>query len=135
MLNYLPDSYKDVKAAIKYGRELLTLDDVLGALRSRELEIKTGKKASSKGLHVRGRSPRRDQQRNRGKSRSKSKGKATCWHCHKEGHLRRNCPERQKNQDGFLNTDLANFSDGLDNAEVLTMSTIQSNNEWIMDSG
>ena len=49
--------------------------------------------------------------------------------------MRRKCPEMKKNQDGFLNTYLANFSNGLDNAEVLIVSTIQSNNEWIMDSG
>ena len=48
--------------------------------------------------------------------------------------MRRKCPKRKKNQDGFLNSDLANFSDGLDNAEVLIVSTVQSNNEWIMNS-
>ena len=37
-----------------------------------------------------------DQSKARGKSRSESKGKRTCWHCHKEGHLRRNYPERKK---------------------------------------
>ena len=58
LLNSLSDSYKDTKAAIKYDRESLTLDDVLGALRPRELEIKTKKKASSEGLQVRGRSQR-----------------------------------------------------------------------------
>ena len=36
LLNSLPESHKDLKTAIKYGRESLSLDDVLGALRSRK---------------------------------------------------------------------------------------------------
>ena len=50
ILNSLPDTYKDLKAAIKYGRESLSLDDVLGALRSRDLEIKFEKKTNSESL-------------------------------------------------------------------------------------
>ena len=135
LLNSLPESYKELKAAIKYGRDSLTLDDVLGALRSRELEIKIEKKATSEGLQVRGRTPRRDHQKGRGKSRSKSRGKRVCWHCQKEGHLRRNCPDRKKGSESIFNNDLANLSDGYVNSEVLTVSTNQENNEWIMDSG
>ena len=55
ILNSLPNSFKDLKAAIKYGRETLSLDDVLGALRSRDLEIKIEKKGIFEGLQVRGR--------------------------------------------------------------------------------
>ena len=50
ILNSLPNSYKDLKLAIKYGRESLSLDDVLGALRSRDLEMTFEKKGSSEGL-------------------------------------------------------------------------------------
>ena len=46
ILNSLPDTFKDLKTAIKYGRESLSLDDVLGALRSRDLEIKFEKKGN-----------------------------------------------------------------------------------------
>ena len=53
ILNSLPDSYKDLKSAIKYGRETLSLDDALEALRSRDLEIKIEKKEVSEGLQVR----------------------------------------------------------------------------------
>ena len=55
VLNSLPDSYKDLKAAIKYGRDSLTLEDVLIALRSREMEMRSEKRASNgEGLNVRG---------------------------------------------------------------------------------
>lgn len=40
MLNFLPDSFKDVKITIKSSIKTLILDNVLGALRSRDLEIK-----------------------------------------------------------------------------------------------
>ena len=123
ILNSLPDMYKDLKSAIKYGRDSLSLEDVLGALRSKDLEIKIEKKGNSEGLQVRGRQPKRDQSKARGKSRSKSKGKRNCWHCHKEGHLRRNCPERKKSQDSFFNNDSVNISDGYESVEVLTVCT------------
>ena len=60
ILNSLLDTYKDLKTAIKYGRESLTLDDVLGALRLRELEIKIKRKVSSEGMQIRGRPQQRD---------------------------------------------------------------------------
>jgi len=36
LLNAVPDTYRDVKAAIKYGRDTLTSDIVINYLRSRE---------------------------------------------------------------------------------------------------
>ena len=49
ILNSLPDTFKDLKAAIKYSIESLSLDDILGTLQSRDLEIKFEKKSNSKG--------------------------------------------------------------------------------------
>ena len=68
LLNSLPDSHKDLKTAIKYGRKSLSLEDVLGTLRSRYLEIKKDKKATSsggEGLQVRGKPEKRHQSRGR----------------------------------------------------------------------
>lgn len=44
LLNSLPESFKEIKAAIRYGRDTLTVDVVLDALRTRELEMKSEKK-------------------------------------------------------------------------------------------
>ena len=53
ILNSLPESYRDVKTAIKYGRTLLSLQVVLSALRSRDLEFKKEKKVNNaEGLNV-----------------------------------------------------------------------------------
>lgn len=59
LLNFLPKSFKDLKSTIKYGRDSLTLEDVLEALNSRELKIKSEKKSNSKGLFSRGRTNKR----------------------------------------------------------------------------
>ena len=55
LLNSLPESYKDVKNAIKYGRDEFSYDIVVSSLRSRELELKSEIKEMGEGLIVRGR--------------------------------------------------------------------------------
>ena len=146
LLNSLPESHKDLKTAIKYGRESLTLEDVLGALRSRDFEIKKDKKAASssgEGLRVRGRPDKRFNSKGRKKSnsRSQSRGRGNtsnviCWSCKKEGHIRRNCPSRRKGQEtAFDKPESANVSDGYDSCEGLTISELKPGDEWILDSG
>ncbi|TXG60444.1 hypothetical protein EZV62_015017 [Acer yangbiense] len=44
LLNSLPDSFKDVKAAIKYGRSSFSLEECISALKSKNLELKIEKK-------------------------------------------------------------------------------------------
>ncbi|TXG67505.1 hypothetical protein EZV62_008780 [Acer yangbiense] len=57
LLNSLPDSFKDVKAAIKYGRTSLSLEECISALKSKELELKIEKKDNRENLFARGRQP------------------------------------------------------------------------------
>ncbi|PON33116.1 hypothetical protein PanWU01x14_355310, partial [Parasponia andersonii] len=49
LLNSFLDSYREVKAAIKFGRQMITLDEVTSALRSWELEMKSDVKSTSNG--------------------------------------------------------------------------------------
>ncbi|TXG48044.1 hypothetical protein EZV62_027338 [Acer yangbiense] len=44
LLNSLPDSFRDVKAAIKYGITSLSLEKCISALKSKDLELKTERK-------------------------------------------------------------------------------------------
>ncbi|KAA0060177.1 Retrovirus-related Pol polyprotein from transposon TNT 1-94 [Cucumis melo var. makuwa] len=44
LLNSLPETYREVKATIKYGRDSLTMSIVLDALKTRNLEIKKERK-------------------------------------------------------------------------------------------
>ncbi|KAK3225086.1 hypothetical protein Dsin_004948 [Dipteronia sinensis] len=44
LLNSLLESFKDVKAAIKYGRSSLSLEECISALKSKDLELKIERK-------------------------------------------------------------------------------------------
>ncbi|KAK6159055.1 hypothetical protein DH2020_006369 [Rehmannia glutinosa] len=43
LINVIPDSYVDVKSAIKYGRDSITLDIVINGLKSKDLDLKISK--------------------------------------------------------------------------------------------
>lgn len=78
------------------------------------------------GLNVRGRSPERKEKgyKGRNQSRSKSRTKKTCWNCKKEGHFRRNFPQRKSCQKTDTNpgSDEVNLLEGYEETEVLTIS-------------
>ena len=62
---------------------------------------------------ARGRSEKRDS-KSKNKRRSKSKNKKACYYCKKEGHFRKECPERKKKNNGKYNdeSDIAVVADG-----------------------
>ncbi|KAI5668948.1 hypothetical protein M9H77_18801 [Catharanthus roseus] len=72
LLNALPDSFNDVKSAIKYGRDDLSLYDVKNALKSKDLDLQKENKSHGENPFVRGRIDRREPPSHRFKSRSKS---------------------------------------------------------------
>nr|GEV66438.1 retrovirus-related Pol polyprotein from transposon TNT 1-94 [Tanacetum cinerariifolium] len=73
LLMSLPSSYDNIVETLLYGKESLTLEDVLSSLNSRELKTRTNARDDGDGLYVRGRSDHRGNQ-SRGSSRAKSKG-------------------------------------------------------------
>ena len=97
LLSSLPKSYTTFKDTLLYGKESFMLDAVQAVLNSKELNHRSEEKGSAvaEGLNVR-RSSERREFKSRSKSRSKSRGKIRCYHCHKEGHIRRLCPDKQK---------------------------------------
>lgn len=52
MLSSMPDSYRDVKNVIKYGRDTLTPKIVIDSIKSKEMEIKAEKEDKSGELHM-----------------------------------------------------------------------------------
>ncbi|GKB01366.1 retrovirus-related pol polyprotein from transposon TNT 1-94 [Tanacetum coccineum] len=113
LLTSLPASYEHFVDTLLYGREALTLEDVMATLNSKEIKERSKAKGDDgEGLYVRGRTDRRDSRQSRGKSRSKSQGgRLKCYICQSDDHLKRNCPKnnRKKSTEALL--------------------------DWIMDSG
>ena len=146
LLNSLPESFREIKNAIKYGRNSLTYEVVVNALMSRDLELKVKTKDRGEGLTARGRTLNRNwnQNQNWNKNRSKCKGRSKskirgrkCYYCHKEGHYIKDCFKRQREEKDRTqaNGDLAIVSNDSDNGEVLTISLNNDNADWILDSG
>ncbi|GKA12388.1 retrovirus-related pol polyprotein from transposon TNT 1-94 [Tanacetum coccineum] len=127
LLTSLPSSYDNFVETLLYGRESLTLEDVLSSLNSRELKKRTDAKDDGDGLFVRGRSDHRGNQ-GRGSLRSKSKGKGTyklkCYICYSEDHLKKDCPKwNKKKSTGFVKKNAGQgygmHSEGYDNGDLL----------------
>ncbi|GJZ20305.1 zinc finger, CCHC-type containing protein [Tanacetum coccineum] len=131
LLTSLPPSYDNFVETLLYGRESLTLEDVLSSLNSRELKKRTYAKDNGDWLYVRGRSDHRDNQ-GRGSLRSKSKGKGTyklkCYICYYEDHLKKDCPKRNKKKStGFVKKNVGQgsgmHSEGYNNGDLLMAGT------------
>ncbi|GJU50579.1 hypothetical protein Tco_1220134 [Tanacetum coccineum] len=114
LLTSLPPSYKHFVDTLLYGREALTLEDVMPILNSKEIK-------------------------ERGKSRSKSRGgRLKCYIRQFEDHLKRNCPKNNRKKSiGYVKKDEQPSSSGLtyDDSEVMMVINAQALLDWIMDSG
>ena len=77
LLNSLPEAYKEVKNALKYGRKSVKTDVILSTLKTRELEIQSSHKEnqSGDGLFIKGK-PQNSQGKNSSKSFSNEDKKA-----------------------------------------------------------
>nr|GEW53327.1 retrotransposon protein, putative, Ty1-copia subclass [Tanacetum cinerariifolium] len=113
LLTSLPASYEHFVDTLIYGREALTLEDVMATLNSKKIK-------------------------ERGKSRSKSRGgRLKCYISQSEDHLKRNCPKNNhKKSTGYVKKDEQPSSSGLTYEDSKVMSAqAQALQDWIMDSG
>ena len=146
LLNSLPESWKEVNAAIKFGRKSITLDEVISTLRSWEMEIlaKSKNKRNGESLNIRCRQKENHQTKGRAKTRSKSGScgdkwwkHVKCYGCQEVGHTKKFCPKKNKRnkEQEEDRGDVVVAHDGHDSADVLVVSTTKSNKKWIMDFG
>ncbi|GJY53337.1 retrovirus-related pol polyprotein from transposon TNT 1-94 [Tanacetum coccineum] len=145
LLTSLPSSYENFVETLLYGRESLTIEDVLATLNSRELKKRTEgtKEEAGDGLYVRGRSDHSGKAHSGGSSRFKSRGgtsKLKCFIGHSEGHLKRDCPKKKLS--GFVKKGKrdqdSDSSDDEGNAyfrEALVVVGNDEMTELVMDSG
>ncbi|KAK9066710.1 hypothetical protein SSX86_014033 [Deinandra increscens subsp. villosa] len=97
----LPSSYMHFVDTMMYGRETISMEEVISALNSKELQrrIEGKDEVNSDGLLVRGRGEYRGNKKKPGyRSKSKSQKPFKCFICGSEKHLKRECPERKKNR-------------------------------------
>ena len=140
LLCSLPSSYENLVDTLMYRRQTLAMGDVKEALSSKAAIKKETR--DGEGLTARGRTENRETSKNK-KKRSKSRQKnLKCFHCHKEGHFKKDCPEfknkknnaKEKNGDAAIASEFEE-SDGYDSAGVLIATNAQTKGNWFLDSG
>lgn len=151
LLMSLPKPFDQLRDTLKYGtgRSILTLDEVIAAIYSKELEFGSTKKSikgQAEGLYAkaksesRGRSEGREKGNKSQRSRSKSRSKKGCWNCGEEGHFKATCPNKNKGQarpKGELSGGTGNIAEaaGLYVSEALSSTDVHLEDEWVMDTG
>ncbi|GJT06843.1 retrovirus-related pol polyprotein from transposon TNT 1-94 [Tanacetum coccineum] len=140
LLTSLPASYEHFVDTLLYGREALTLEDVIAILNSKEIKERSKAKGDDgEGLYVRGRTDRRDSCQSRGKSRSMSRGgRLKCYICQYEDHLNRNyLKNNRKKSTGYVKKYEQPSSSGstYEDSKAMMVMSAQALLDCIMDSG
>lgn len=132
LLNATPESYNDVKSAIKFGRDTVDLDVVVNGLKSKEIDLKQHKNSKSsddKVMQVRGRSKKRfnnnktysDRDKSNGRSKSRPRETRKCYNCDRIGHLAKFCRKPKRDRTENFNNGHPNAANGTDHPNNTNM--------------
>ncbi|KAL0451879.1 UNVERIFIED_CONTAM: Retrovirus-related Pol polyprotein from transposon TNT 1-94 [Sesamum latifolium] len=148
LLCSLPFSYEHLVTTLTYGKETIKVDEITTALLAHnQRKQNAGESSHGASLYVKGNQDRgrKFEKEGSGKrnSRSKSRGKKTIhyYKCKEPGHMKRDCPKLKKQADekrddssksaNMVHNDSSDCSDG----DMLSVSTNQFVDAWILDSG
>ena len=141
-LTSLSSSYDQLRHTLKYGRDSLTLEEVVSAVRSREREIQEAAKdykSSGASLYTRERgrsfSKGPKESNGKGRGRSNSRSRVTCWFYKKEGHTKKDCYARKKKFGTEGQGEAGVITEKLIEAESLSMVDQKAKDVWVLDSG
>lgn len=105
LVNAIPDAYSDVRSAMKYGRDNVTVELVMSNLRTKEIELKQVEgKHEDKVMHVKGRHYSRSQASESSKGKKWSKDTRRCYNCGEVGHYIKDCPKPPRTNNRTNNT-------------------------------
>ncbi|CAA7047040.1 unnamed protein product [Microthlaspi erraticum] len=142
LLTSLTPSFDQLKHTLKYGRESLSLEEVVSAARSRERELSEDHRsdknqAASLYTGERGRQPYKGVKgkNDRSRSRSSSNTRLTCWFCKKEGHIKKDCYARKKKYGIEPQGEAGVITEKLVYTEALSVNGQESKEQWVIDSG
>ena len=145
LLNAMPKTYEHFKDAMLYGREqTITLEEVQSVIRAKEHQrrIEVKEETIGEGLVVKEKRSFKSRKAYKGFQKNKNEVaqngvKLKCFHCHKEGHFKKNCPDRKKKfQENTKDVnDSSTTAQGFVTAEVLSITDEDPSQEWILDSG
>ena len=102
LLSSLPPSSEHFVDTLLYGRQSISMADVKDSLNSKEV-ITMAETKNGECLMAKGRPEKRENNKGNKRAKSKSKNKnLKCFHCHKEGHFKRDRPDRKnKGKEGY----------------------------------
>jgi len=133
LLCSLPKSFEHFKDIILYGKEgTTTLEEVQAAFRTKELtkfkDLKVDE--GGEGLNVaRGRNEHRGKGKRKSRSNSRSKdfdkSKYKCFLCHKQGHFKKDCPDKGGNGSSSVQVAVVSDEDGYESAGALAITSCE----------
>ncbi|KAH9703677.1 hypothetical protein KPL70_011177 [Citrus sinensis] len=134
LISSLPRSYGNFVDALMYGRQTLSLDEVKSALNTKELQGKQDHLGVESGQGLTAKAKSDGKKKKQGKYKEKPKD-LKCFLCHKEGHFKKDCPEKKfkkKGQDGGA---AVAEEEGYESAGVCIATDGKDKGKWVLDSG
>ena len=144
LLGSLPDSWDTLVVSLSNSAPdgVVTMDTVKKSMDNEELRRRNIASTSSQALVTENRSRSRGRGHAQFRDRSKSREKRRCYHCGKEGHLKRNCYLLKQEKGKKVQNDDTSATALAEGGEVTCIShevdcchVLGVDTEWIIDSG